>query len=124
MLEHERKILAAIGRNVPEHPEAEALETRMYEYSEEYFRFIELDIDPTNNESEQMFRLLIVDRVVTQGTRSDWGDRWHERFLTVHGTCRKRGLNVMDFLRHSVSAFFRGESAPSLFEGSFPSDSR
>lgn len=124
LLEHERKILAAIERDVPDNNLAEALETRMYEYSDEYFRFIELDLDPTNNESEQMFRLLIVDRVVTQGTRSDWGDRWHERFLTVHGTCRKRGWNVMDFLRDSVAAFFRGESAPSLLEGNFPSDSR
>jgi len=122
--EHKRKILDEIERNVPEHHLAEALENRMDAYSEEYFRFIDLDLDPTNNETEQMFRLLIVDRVVTQGTRSDWGDRWQERFLTVHATCRKRGTNVMNFLRRSVSAFFRGETAPSLLEGTCPSDSR
>jgi transposase len=114
--EHERKILAAIECNVPDHNLAEALEDRMFRYSDDYFRFIELDVDPTNNEPEQMFRLLIVDRVVTQGTRSDWGDRWHERFLTAHATCRKRGMNVMDFLRRSVTALFRGEPSPSLLD--------
>ena len=119
--EHERKILVAIERDVPDNNLAEALENRMYEYSDEYFRFIGLDIDPTNNESEQMFRLLIVDRVVTQGTRSDWGDRWHERFLTAHATCRKRGVNVMDFLRRSVSALFRNETPPSLLDEISPS---
>jgi transposase len=112
--EHRRQILAAIERDVPDHNLAEALENRMFQYSDEYFRFIDLDVDPTNNESEQMFRLLIVDRVVTQGTRSDWGDRWHERFLTAHATCRKRGINVMFFLRQSVTALFQGTAPPSL----------
>ncbi len=73
--EHERKILAAIEHDVPNNNLAEALENRMFQYSDDYFRFIDLDGAPTNNESEQMFRLLIVDRVVTQGTRGDWGDR-------------------------------------------------
>jgi transposase len=116
LYEHERKILATIERDVPNHPAAEALETRMFEYSDDDFRFIDLDVDPTNNASEQMFRLLIVDRVVTQGTRSDWGDRWHERFWTAYATCRKRGMNIMEFLRCSVTAAFRGDVSPSLLE--------
>jgi hypothetical protein len=42
------------------------------------------------------------------------GNEWHERFWTTIATCRRLGLNVMDFLRESIYAVSHGLSPPSL----------
>ena len=80
-----------------------------------YFLFVD---DPsialTNNEAEQNIRTLIMDRIVTQGTRSDMGNEWHERFWTTVATCRKQGRNVMTFLRDAIFSFLHDLAPPSL----------
>ena len=40
-----------------------------------YFRFITTaGVDPTNNLAEQAIRFVVIDRLITQGTRSERGD--------------------------------------------------
>ena len=54
------------------------------EHDESNFLFIDdPPIAPTNNAAEQNIRTLVMDRIVTQGTRSDMGNEWHERFRTT-----------------------------------------
>ena len=71
-------------------------------------------VEPTNNLAEREIRTLVMDRLVTQGVRSDGGNEWHERFWTTVATCRRRGLNVMTFLRESLYSVLHGLSPPSL----------
>jgi len=59
---------------------------------------------------------LVLDRMVTQGVRSHWGNERHERFWTVLATCKRRGLNVLAFLRESILSLLHGLSPPSLFK--------
>ena len=81
-----------------------------------YFHFIASGVPPTNNLSEQSIRRVVIDRKITQGTRSDWGDRWQERIWSVLSTCAQSGRNVLSFLRESVAALFAKRTFPSLLE--------
>ena len=86
-----------------------------YDLSQDYFRFMfEDDVEPTNNHSEQQMRLCVIDRKITQGTRSEKGQRYHERMWTAIATCRKQNRSFFEFLRTSIEATIAGRPAPSL----------
>ena len=104
---------ALIG--VPDTRHARNMAKRFREHGEAYFRFITTPgIDPTNNLAEQAMRFVVIDRHITQGTRSEKGRRWCERIWTVIATCVQQGRNVFHFLLDSVQAYFSGDSPPSL----------
>ena len=46
------------------------------------------------------------------GTRSERGDRFAERIMTVVRTARKQGLDVLDFLVRSIKASLGAIAAP------------
>lgn len=115
MNRHKRSIMATVQRHVPEYNKAAALAKRFEVHGESYFLFVEnSDIAPSNNISEQEVRTLVMDRIVTQGSRSESGNEWNERFWTIMTTCRRQGLNVMNFLRTSLYNFLYGLSPPTL----------
>jgi hypothetical protein len=95
----------AVG-TVPEQDEAKHIAKRLKEWEDEYFRFIESGIEPTNNEAEITIRQTVLDRVVTQGSRGICGNEWHERFWTVLTTCGLQGTPVMNYLKSCLSAYF------------------
>ena len=99
---------------VPSRKIAQSLSRRFKDWQEEYFRFIDDGLPPTNNLCEQTIRPVVIDRKITQGTRSDWGNRWSERIWTVLATCKQRELNVLSFIRSCVGAFLQGYSPPLL----------
>jgi hypothetical protein len=37
------------------------------------------ELEPTNNHSEQQIRHCVIERRITQGTRGEAGQRYHER---------------------------------------------
>ena len=91
------------------------LAARLEAHGESYFRFItEPGVEPTNNLAEQAIRFVVIDRLITQGTRSERGDRWCERIWTVMATCSQQGRSVFEYLEAAVTAWFDGEEAPSL----------
>ena len=45
---------------------------------------------PANDLAEQAMRFVVIDRHITQGTRSEGGRRWCERIWTVIATCAQR----------------------------------
>ena len=64
----------------------ENLALRFAEHGEGYFRFITSpDVQPTNNCAEQTMRFVVMDRHVTQGTRSQRGPRVLRTPLDGHG---------------------------------------
>jgi len=116
MNRHKKAIQKTIQRSVPEHNKAVALAKRFEQHGESYFLFINDPscIGPTNNDAEREIRTLIMDRMVTQGTRSEGGNEWHERFWTTLATCRRQGRKTMAFLRDAIYSFLHGLSPPSL----------
>jgi transposase len=71
-------------------------------------------MEPTNNVAEQAIRFVVIDRHITQGTRSEQGNRWSERIGTVIATCAIQGQSVYAFLYASVCAFWDGTAPPHL----------
>lgn len=100
---------------VPDTKEAQNLAKRFRKHGASYLRFITTPgIEPTNNLAEQAIRFVVIDRKVTQGTRSETGQRWLERIWTVMATCAQTGRSVFTFLHDSLSAYFADERPPEL----------
>jgi len=107
-------ILTIALSQVPARKIAEALSARFKDWQGEYFRFIDDGLAPTNNLCEQSLRPVVIDRKITQGTRSDWGNRWSERIWTVLATCKQRDENALSYIRCCVGVFLQGFSPPLL----------
>jgi transposase len=100
---------------VPHTAAAQNLANRFREHGDSYLRFITTPgVDPTNNLAEQAIRFVVIDRLVTQGTRSETGQRWCERIWTIIATCVQQGRSVFAFLLESLLSHLQGHSAPSL----------
>jgi transposase len=109
------QVMKAATTRVPEAKHARNLAKRFRDNGEAYFRFITTPgIDPTNNLAEQAIRFVVIDRHITQGTRSEKGRRWCERIWTVIATCAQQGRAVFQFLLDSVQAHLCGTPPPSL----------
>jgi transposase len=109
------QVLQAATTRVPSTNHGRNMAKRFQEHGEAYFRFITTPgIEPTNNLAEQAIRFVVIDRRITQGTRSETGRRWCERIWTVVATCIQQGRSVFQFLLNSVHAYLGGESPPSL----------
>ena len=100
---------------VPNTKEAQNLANRFEKHGESYIRFITTPgLEPTNNLAEQAIRFVVIDRHITQGTRSEIGQQWSERIWTVIATCTQQGRSVFSFLYDSIVAHFQSEPAPKL----------
>lgn len=115
-MEESRKAFLSIALNdVPESRQAQNLANRFRTHGEAYFRFITTPgIEPTNNLAEQAIRFVVIDRYITQGTRSENGRAWCERIWTVMATCASQGRNAFDFICQSIQAHFSDQPLPSL----------
>jgi hypothetical protein len=108
------KLLAGTTR-VPDTKHARNLAKRFRKHGAAYFRFVTTPgIEPTNNLAEQAIRFVVIDRRITQGTRSEKGRRWCERIWTVIATCAQQGRAAFQFLLDSVHASLMGAAPPSL----------
>lgn len=88
---------------------------RFVDHGESYFEFITSPgVDPTNNTAEQAIRFVVIDRLVTQGTRSINGRTANERLWTVIATCALQGKSAYEFILKSVQAYFDNTLFPSL----------
>lgn len=91
------------------------LAKRFRKHGDAIFRFLfDAAIPPTNNASEQTLRQSIIDRKITQGSRSLMGRQWNARIWTVLATCRKQGRSAWQFLQDVLSAKYFQTPMPSL----------
>jgi transposase len=112
------EVLQCGTHDVPETRSSRNLAKRFEAHGESYFRFITTPgVEPTNNLAEQAIRFVVLDRLVTQGTRSEAGNRWCERIWTVIATCGQQGRSVFEYLEAAVRAWFDGTESPSLLPG-------
>jgi transposase len=101
--------------DVPDSRQAQNLANRFKNHGDAYFRFITTPgVEPTNNLAEQAIRFVVIDRYITQGTRSEKGRAWCERIWTVLATCASQGRNAFEFICQSIQAHFTGQPLPSL----------
>jgi transposase len=99
--------------------EAQNMANRFRIHGDAYFKFITTPgMDPTNNVAEQAIRFVVIDRLVTQGTRSSKGRKSNERLWTVIATCALQGRSAFNFILESVKAYFHDQPSPSLLPGS------
>lgn len=118
-----RAVLASQGerleRVATEHaPDTRAawkLARRFKKHARQYLRFTCLPgLEPTNNAAEQAIRHVVIDRHVTQGTRSPRGRTWCERIWTTIATCRQHGRDLLSFLEQSLLALLTDTPPPGL----------
>ena len=109
------ELTAQAAWRVPNTKEADNLARRFEKHGASYVQFISTpNIAPTNNLAEQAIRFVVIDRKITQGSRSEAGRRWLERIWTTMATCTQHGKSVFHFLEETVRAFFRKTPQPSL----------
>jgi transposase len=109
------QVLQAGLNQVPPTRHSQNMARRFRKHGEAYFTFITTPgVAPTNNLAEQAIRFVVIDRLITQGTRSESGRRWSERIWTVIATCAQQGESVYTYLADAIARWFAGESAPSL----------
>jgi transposase len=103
-------------RRPPEHKLAKKLARRFKGMAaENYFRFItNQGVEPTNNNTERQIRPLVIDRRITQGTRSEAGMQFCERIWTILATCKKQNRNVFDFIHRCLLAHWANTCYPEL----------
>lgn len=95
--------------------EAKNMVKRFTDNGKAYFEFITSPgVEPTNNIAEQAIRFIVIDRLVTQGTRSIKGRKANERLWTVIATCALQGRSAFDFILKAVEAHFSNKASPSL----------
>jgi transposase len=105
-----------VGLNdVPAASAAQNMANRFRKHGESYFTFVTTPgVEPTNNLAEQAIRFVVIDRLITQGTRSEAGQKWSERIWTVIATCAQQNLSVLEYLTKAITCWMHGEDAPSL----------
>ena len=118
------KIITAALQDVPsrlnkdgkeEKREAKNMANRFRKHGKAYFEFITTPgVDPTNNVAEQAIRFIVIDRHVTQGTRSIKGRKSCEHLWTVIATCALQGRSAFNFILQAVKAYFKNGPVPSL----------
>ena len=122
--ESKKAIIEAATTNIPSrldkkekelYTHAKNMGHRFNLHGESYFTFITTpDAEPTNNIAEQAVRFVVIDRHITQGTRSEAGRKTAERLWTVIGTCQLQGRSAFNFILEAVHAYFHDQPSPSL----------
>ena len=71
-------------------------------------------IEPTNNIAERTLRHYVLWRKLSLGTQSERGSLYAQRVMTVVGSCKLQGRNVLEFMTQALNAHFGKNTAPSL----------
>ncbi|MBN1555992.1 MAG: IS66 family transposase [Phycisphaerae bacterium] len=102
-----KKVFLQKMRKPPDYGDARTLAKRFRGRTGEqnYFLFLDVSgVEPTNNRTEQAIRHVVIDRRVTQGTRSNAGMRFCERAWTIIATCIRQGKSIYQFFLHALQA--------------------
>ena len=100
---------------IVEYPAPDSVELQTYDLSQDDFRFMFAEgLKPMNNHNEQQIRQCVIDRLITQGTRGEASQRYHERLWIAIATCQKQQRNFFPFLQSSSEAKLKQLPAPTL----------
>jgi transposase len=71
-------------------------------------------VEPTNNAAERSLRGPVISRRLSQGTRTQNGERFVERALSASVTCRLQHRSLHTYMRELLTAHTRGDPLPTL----------
>jgi transposase len=116
-----------VGLAAPATQHGQNMAKRFRDHGAAYFTFVTTPgVEPTNNLAEQAIRFVVIDRHITQGTRSQGGRQFCARMWTVIATCVQQGQSVYSFLCAAVASWFAGQAPrrccpwPAALEGQAP----
>ena len=72
-----------------------------------------------NNDAERALRSFVLWHKRYFGSKSDRGERFAERVMTVAETARKQGKAVLRFIVDCVTAYVDGQTQPKLLSASY-----
>ena len=111
----DRVLQLAEARAEGERSKSRTLAKRLVKHGDAIFRFLfDPTVEPTNNAAERSIRAAVIDRRITQGSRSLMGLQWNGRIWTVMDTCRKQSRSPWRFLQNALSAHYFQTPTPSL----------
>jgi transposase len=114
------RLQSVATEHAPDTQASQAIAKRFLKHGAEYLRFTKVPgLEPTNNTAEQAIRQIVIDRRVTQGTRSWRGQVWCERIWTTIATCRQHGRDLLTFLEESLRARLTNTPPPLLLPAQF-----
>ena len=110
------RVLRRAARYVDREPsQSRTLARRLVKHGAAIFRFLfDPNVEPTNNAAERSIRMAVIDRRITQGSRSPMGRQWNARIWTVLDTCRKQDRSAWQFLQNALYAHYFQTPTPSL----------
>ena len=73
------------------------------------------NIEPTNNAAERSLRFGVIWRKLSHGTRSETGERFVERVMTVAMTLKLQAKNSFEYFTECFKALIRGGQSPPVF---------
>ena len=89
--------------------------SNMWKHREALWTFVDTEgVEPTNNHAERELRAFVLWRRRGFGSRSERGDRFAERLMTIAHTARKQGRDILAFLV-ACATRTEDEPVPSLF---------
>ena len=101
---------ALINHHIAREDDAGTFARRLAREGQALWVFLDVQgVEATNNIAERAHRFGVLWRKRSQGTRSETGNRWVERILSLRHTCRIRGRPTFPILVEAVSCLFKGE---------------
>jgi transposase len=114
-LQRARDAILERGGRGPRRNEVQNIVQRFQTHGAAYFQFVTTPgIEPTNNLAEQALRCVVIDRKLTQGTRSARGRGWSQRIWTAAATCVQQKRSLFEYLCTALTASFAGRPVPPL----------
>jgi hypothetical protein len=117
VLDEMRRLGQKLKEAALDHPnkqKAKNIAKRFLDWPEDFYltfltdEALSLELDPTNNKAEQVIRQVVIDRHVTQGTRSPKGRARCERTWTIISSCAIQKRSAFSFIKDSIMAKFCG----------------
>jgi len=101
---------ALVNQHAAREDKAGTFARRLAREGESLWVFLDVQgVEATNNIAERAHRFGVLWRKRSQGTRSEKGNRWVERVLSLRHTCRIRGRPTFPVLVEAVSCLVKGE---------------
>ena len=108
---HYMRVVALLFDHQERTDEAGKLARALVRQLDSLWVFLEVHgVDPTNNRAERALRYPVTLRQHGQGTKSDKGEIWIERILSLRETCRLQGQRCFPVLVEALSAHFEGRN--------------
>jgi transposase len=88
---------------------------RLLKVRESLWLFVHhLGVEPTNNLAERTIRHYVMWRRLCLSFQSKRGSLYAQRMMTVVGSCKLQGRNVMDFMTQAINAHYGKGTRPAL----------